>query len=306
MELTESGSMRGTARIKIIEAGWGSSGYYSEEVLQRDKGVFSKGTQMFLNHATPTEEADRPEGDIERLVGILTSDAEYKDGALYAKAKIYPHYKPLLKYMGEDIGISIRAIGEVSHGEAEGKSGNIIERIASVRSIDFVTRAGAGGKIMELLENKVEKNIEETKVSTDNERIERQERLLQEAQKDNQNLREALLRERTERLLSEARGFIKEMLVESSLPDRTCARLEKELISKVKVSESGIDYDALKGIIRETIQEAMNELQEANPAGVIRGMGSFKLEENYTERLEKAFLNLGLDEKAVKYALGDK
>jgi hypothetical protein len=46
----------GTIPLKLIQPGWGSSGYYSAEVLERDgPKVFPLGTQMFWNHATQSE-----------------------------------------------------------------------------------------------------------------------------------------------------------------------------------------------------------------------------------------------------------
>ena len=37
--------------IKIIQPGWGSSGYYPKDVLERDgPNVFTKGTKMYINH----------------------------------------------------------------------------------------------------------------------------------------------------------------------------------------------------------------------------------------------------------------
>ena len=53
----------GTMSLKIIQPGWGSSGYYPKEVIERDiPKVFPAGTKMYWNHATATEEMERPEG----------------------------------------------------------------------------------------------------------------------------------------------------------------------------------------------------------------------------------------------------
>ncbi|MGE4535418.1 hypothetical protein, partial [Halomonas sp.] len=62
----------GTVPIKIIQPGWGSSGHYSKAVLQRDgPKVFTKGLHMYIDHPTPTEEAERPERSVNGLGGVL-------------------------------------------------------------------------------------------------------------------------------------------------------------------------------------------------------------------------------------------
>lgn len=143
----------GRAKIGIITPGTGSSGVYPKETIEaagRDK-VFPKGTQMFWNHATEAEDWNRPEGDLHNLVGVLAEDAHWDDesGGLVAEAKIYSHWKSIVADMAEDIGVSIRASGEVS--EANGQ--RVVTKLTEARSVDFVTRAGRGGRVMEVLES---------------------------------------------------------------------------------------------------------------------------------------------------------
>src|SRR3972149_4399223 len=62
--------------IKIIGPGWGSMAYYSESMLKTSgPKAFHKGTHMYWNHPTATEEAERPERDLNDLAAILTKDA---------------------------------------------------------------------------------------------------------------------------------------------------------------------------------------------------------------------------------------
>lgn len=135
--------------IKVIESGQGSSAYYPAEVLERDGArVFPKGTQMFFDHATNDEFNQRPEGSVKSLVGTFATDAWYEDGALYAEAQFYPTYATLINEFAKDVGISVRATGKVE--EAEGK--NTLVAFGQGISVDVVTKAGAGGKFLELLE----------------------------------------------------------------------------------------------------------------------------------------------------------
>ena len=51
----------GRLAVQIINPGWGSSGYYSQDVLEaaaRDR-VFPAGTHMYINHPTARSEERR-------------------------------------------------------------------------------------------------------------------------------------------------------------------------------------------------------------------------------------------------------
>ena len=147
---------KGTIPIKIIDPGWGSSGYYSREVLQQavNARVYAAGTQMYWNHPSKTDEKDRPERDLRDLAGVLTEDARWdehgpKGPGVYARAKVFSAYREHVAEMGPYIGLSHYVWGESKTGEAEGKKGDIITRIVAARSVDFVTVPGRGGAIAE-------------------------------------------------------------------------------------------------------------------------------------------------------------
>ncbi|NBT47760.1 MAG: hypothetical protein EBT07_08060 [Actinobacteria bacterium] len=140
-------------RVKIIQSGWGSSGYYSEALLsQYGPTVFKSGTKVFMNHP---DESSRPERDVQKLAGKLISDATFSEGALYADIEFYSTYAPIIREMAGDIGLSIHAFGDAQLGEAEGRQGPIIESLIEdpLTSVDVVTVAGAGGKFLNLLES---------------------------------------------------------------------------------------------------------------------------------------------------------
>lgn len=142
--------------IKVIEAGWGSSGYYGPEMLKTyGPKVFKAGTKVYMNHPSIAEESDRPERDVNHLAGKLVSDAFFNNDGLYAEVEFYSHFAPIIKEMASDVGLSIRAFGAAIAGEAEGRKGPIIESLESdpMTSVDVVTVAGAGGKFISLLES---------------------------------------------------------------------------------------------------------------------------------------------------------
>lgn len=146
----------GTARIKIIAPGWGASGYYAPDVLQRDAAVFAPGTKMYWNHPTRSEESERPERDLNDLAAEMVTGAVWANDpegpGLYADAKVFERYRDAVNELAPHIGVSIRAMGQATPGEAEGKTGAIITAITDARSVDFVTTPGAGGKILSLFE----------------------------------------------------------------------------------------------------------------------------------------------------------
>ena len=147
---------KGTIPVKIIDPGWGSSGYYSREVLQQavNARVYAAGLQMYWNHPSKSDEKERPERDLRDLAGVLTEDARWdehgsKGPGVYARAKVFAAYRDAVAEMGPYIGLSHYVWGESKPGEAEGKKGDIITRIVAARSVDFVTVPGRGGAIAE-------------------------------------------------------------------------------------------------------------------------------------------------------------
>jgi len=160
--LMEATALRrdGTMEIKIIQPGWGTSGYYSADVLKRDgPKVFTEGLQMFLDHPTVTEEMERPERSVRDLAASLVSTASYKENhpdgpGLYADALVQQPYRDFLADLAPNIGVSINAEGKATTGKAEGRDGRLIQSIEHARSVDFVTAAGAGGQICQLYESR--------------------------------------------------------------------------------------------------------------------------------------------------------
>lgn len=150
----------GTMPVCLITPGWGTSGYYSAEVLEAaaNAGAFPVGLHMYVDHPTTTGDVERPERSIRDLGGILETagrwDPNGADGpGIYAQAKVYEAYRSFIAEAAADIGLSIRAAGEGHWGEAEGQKGRIVTRITEGRSVDFVTKAGRGGRILALLES---------------------------------------------------------------------------------------------------------------------------------------------------------
>lgn len=144
-------------KIKIISPGWGSSGFYSQDVLEQvaQDGLIPVGTHMYLDHPTATEAEERPERSVRDLAAVTTAPAVWDDqvGALMAESQVFSPFRAPLAEQAPHIGVSIRASGMAMQGEAEGQVGPIITSITEVHSVDFVTAAGRGGEIVALLES---------------------------------------------------------------------------------------------------------------------------------------------------------
>ena len=139
--------------IKLIAPGKGSSAFYPAEVLKRDgPKVFSVGTHVYLNHATAAEEAQRPEGDVKNLAGVLTTTARYdeshaKGPGLYARMKVFADHAQMVEEKAAHVGMSIRASGVAESSRREGGL-PVLKELTAAESVDVVTRAGAGGMIL--------------------------------------------------------------------------------------------------------------------------------------------------------------
>ena len=148
----------GTALIKIITPGWGSSGYYAGAMLERDApAVYKAGTQMFMDHPTAADDKARPERSLTNLAGFITEEGKFlKEGpqgpGVYARAQILSPYRNFLNEAAQIIGVSHRALGKGISGSAEGKQGKIIESLTRCLSVDFVTLPGRGGAVVPMLE----------------------------------------------------------------------------------------------------------------------------------------------------------
>jgi hypothetical protein len=262
----------GTVPIKVIAPGWGSSGYYSADTLKRDgPKAFTKGLHMHVDHPTAAEEAQRPERSVNTIGAVLSTDARWEESGpagpgLYAEAKPLGDFAQKLPELAPHIGVSIRALGKATTGEAEGKKGPIIESIVAAKSVDFVTVAGAGGKVLELFEAARSRPREEVREVTEEEA-----RQLREA---NAAQSTELARLREILVLREARDYVVEVLAQREMPELTRARLVEQLAAKPVVKDGALDREAFKTAIEEAAKSELEYLAKISGQGQIRGMGS--------------------------------
>ena len=273
--------------IKIIQPGWGSSGYYGSEMLKRDgPQVFKSGLQCFWDHPSLSQEVDRPERSLRDLAGVLASDAEWKEdrvngAGLYSYVKTFEPYVSAVRELAPHIGISIRASGVADEGEADGESGLIIEEITDAASVDFVTMPGAGGKVLELFESYrntdvIERNIEMAKLE---ELQEANETLASEkdeltAERDAVQAKldaaeEILAEQKEAAIISQTTAFVEKLLTDSELPEKAQERLKEKLVSARELTEEGeLDEEKLAAVVEAAIKEEKAYIESLNPDGI--------------------------------------
>jgi len=321
---------KGVARVVVIKPGFGNSAdghYYPTEVLARDYAVF-EGAKMYANHQTESEENERPEGDIREWVASL-KNVRYQEGVgIVGDAVIVePWLQAKLAMLRDknllaEMGISIRAAGVGVKGKVEGKDANIVERITRVRSVDFVTEAGAGGAVMMYESNGHDYDVDIIGLDTLRERrpdlvkaVEsglresikqevRQRMELDEKVKELETNIATLTQERDElqgkmaeaekaQRVAEAKSIIDKAVGESKLPDVARARL----LEQFKGSESA---DGLA----EAIKAEEDYIAVLTEAGKPKGLGGKPAPDPQAskEALKESFMRLGMTEAQAKEA----
>jgi hypothetical protein len=266
-------SPEGTVMLKLISPGKGSTGYYSEDVLKRaaENKVFHKGLHNFIDHPTQQEEAQRPEGSIEKLGSALIEDAKWYDNwsdkkgvdhgpGLYASAKINPPFDRKLDVIADDIGISIRAKGRISK---RGDSVHV-ESIDRAKSADYVTIAGRGGEVISLIESARQAPIGEQDMPITDEEIKR-------LQEGNRALADRVNRLQEGAALTQARSLVEKQLGEyRTLPRATRARLLERLPLDFTLDDNGaLDVAKLSERIKQAVTDETSYLAGLGMGAVV-------------------------------------
>lgn len=293
--------------IKLIQPGWGSSGFYSPDVLRRDgPTVFTPGMKMYWDHPTNTEEAERPERSLRDLAAELVSGAEWQENGprgpgLYARAQVFAPYRDAVKELAPHIGVSIRAMGRARHGEAEGRQGPIIEQIVAGKSVDFVTVAGAGGEIVGLFEAARTRGPQ---IQHEQQEVVMADVDLQTVQAENESLKESIARLSEMLMFREAGDVVTEVLRTVEMPEATRARLSRDMAKKPVVVDGKLDRDGFKAVILEAAKAEMEYLTQAGlGSSPVHGMGASESSTDQGQaKLASAMQRLGLSEAAAKVA----
>lgn len=224
--------------IKLIEPGWGNTrdnNYYPKEMLQRDARKFI-GAKMFpVDHREDGKSVGSWVSNITNIVGFTETGAPIAEVAV-----IDPQFAEKVKAINQagllsDLQCSIMASGVAEDGfELEGRKGKKVVEIKQAGDVDWVRRAGAGGMALSLVES-AENNQE---VSMDEELKEvleeKTEEVIQETKKDEP----VAIHETEEQLLTSSR--IKEILAESKLSLVSQKRLARDKYSSEEEVQEAI------------------------------------------------------------------
>lgn len=319
----------GTVMLKLIAPGKGSSGYYTADVLKRDgPRVFTRGMHNFIDHPTPQEESERPEGSITRLGSTLVEDARwldtYRDATgndagpgLYARAKVQPRFAESLDAIAENIGTSIRAMGKSRMGTIGDYKGPIIEAITSAKSVDYVTMPGAGGKVLSLVESARKAHSNTQGVNPMNEEE------LNALRESINTLTAGLTQMRETQARAGAVTIVESALAQyNNLPAPIRAKLVATLPAQAPLTEdrSAVNVVDFGKLIETTVKAELEYVQSIGASmglGQITGFASAdaltendptKLLEAYDKELEDLFTSsaFGLSEKEAKAAIAGR
>lgn len=220
-KLSESENGPLHALVRIIQPGWGNkkhNHYYPKDVLKRDAYRFV-GAKMFETDHRPQEKSTRTwVSTIEDIAGFD------EKGAPLAKVAVHdPGFAERLRNLDklkalEKMECSIYANGTAKSGfKMGGREGKQVEAITNVSSVDWVTRAGAGGAAVSLVENDEELNME-----NEIKKEEEQEEIVQPAEEE--KVEEVEIQESEDEQPLTVKE-VKEILSETDLPKYAQTRL---------------------------------------------------------------------------------
>lgn len=145
----------GRLPITAIVPGFNSSRsrYYQPAALAQavEAGLF-EGVKMYADHPTKAEASARPERSVRDWVATLENSRIGPDGEVQGDAVIIDQDMEdkvrLLASRGRlgDLGTSIRGVGDCRPREIEGHKTLEVGALVGLRSVDFVTEPGAGGR----------------------------------------------------------------------------------------------------------------------------------------------------------------
>ena len=213
--------------VALITPGWGNSHdnhYYPRTVIERDSGVFA-GVKMYETDHRQDEKSTRTWVSTVKEIAGYTSD-----GAPIGRVSVHDRNfaERLMALAADDLlekmECSILAAGTAKKGEVDGKKGHIVEAITSANSVDWVTRAGAGGRALSLAES-----------NTGGEPMEEQEQAIEEQEQTptEEPLEEVTLQEQQEpeeetpapAMLDQEK--VKELMQATNLPSAAKAKLSE-------------------------------------------------------------------------------
>jgi len=275
-------------RVVLIEAGTNpvKKRHYPVHTIAEAAPLF-KGVKMYINHATRQDESSRPEGDVRNWASTI-QECWHEDGKAMADVHIHDNWlwesmqDPVFR---DKIGLSINSKGMGYIGKIDSVDMQIIEKIVAPKSVDWVTEAGARGRVVQLLESRKEDiamletlNMQELKDArpdlvaaiikenggTVDKKVENENK---EADIKESNVKIAKLENDIK--LRDQRETVAAQLKESKLPEAAQARVS------AKYKDTLIEKE-LKESVEADIKAEIDYLSKFDTTGKIKGLGEGK------------------------------
>lgn len=259
----------------LITPGKGSSGTYSESLLERDGAkAFPPGTLAFADHPDP----ENPRRSVKEMIGSYPEGAKFEPGVgLVSELEVFPHWEAFVEAVAPHAGLSIYAMGD---SDIDGTITALLEdRANSVDLVAYPGRPGSGLK--EMYEAAAIRNLEERTATRAGEKKETKMTPEQEAKLDklaeafqsfvaeSKNAAEKLAKEATPEAIAtaveearKATAAAVSAVHEADLPKPITENL-------VAAAEKGIDVAPLIENAKETVKVIAESLEKDGSKGYV-------------------------------------
>ena len=303
LDAEETVAEEGVVPVRIIKPGWGSSGYYSPDLLRKvsETGALDNA-HMHWDHIKRDE---RPERSLNNWAGVVIEGSTRYEQAgsdgpgVYGRAYVFPHWRKAVESMRSHLGLSIVGKGRTKYGEVEGKSGPVFHTLA-VKDVDFVTRPGAGGKISrqfagfreepptvkEAEAEESEIDMSDTAIAGDELQTILKEALERHDEKWEARFKAIVDAQRVDGALSRARAVVEA----SALPANARTRVVEQLAADVRLANESADPNL---IAREAIEAELKYIESFTPLHLQRPRIEESMdEEKYEQTLDEALADI--------------
>lgn len=175
--------------VIVIEPGWGNTRdghYYPRDMLHENARAFV-GAKMYASGHGAEGRTVRNE------VSVIEEIVDYTEtGAPIARVAVFdPDFAEQTRNRAKaghlgTLECSILAKGRVKEGLIDGRTASVVEAITSVQSVDWVTRAGAGGRAVGLTESEETDMNKQTTQEIDAEDLSQEEQIEEQAADESQ------------------------------------------------------------------------------------------------------------------------
>jgi len=246
--------------------------FYPDSTIKESAPLFA-GIKMFIDHPTDQEDREKPERSVRDEVAIIEK-SWYEDGKVMAQVHVHDVWlaeKLLDDVFRENAGLSINASGKRSYKIIDGVQVEVIEKIASPRSVDWVTEAGARGRVAYLLESAKHKKGESdmkfedlTLTEVKANRPDLVESIRTQVKEEMKTENQAVIKEavdaevkkiteknEAEKAQGEYQSKVKGLIEKSKLPEAAITKLCEVMKSKTFVSEADLETQVKESVQKE-------------------------------------------------------